>query len=57
MQVLTRPHRRSFEVRHNEWRSGRIPEENVWGNALYRVVTEGITTEQASMKRIAQIKQ
>ena len=44
-------------VRDNEWRSGRIWEENVWGKAVHRVVTESISPEQAVDEAIARIKQ
>jgi multiple sugar transport system substrate-binding protein len=36
---------------------GPVWEENVWGNAVHRVVTEGITPEQAVDEAIARIKQ
>ena len=32
-------------------------EENVWGNAVHRVVAEGISPEQAVDEAIARIKQ
>jgi multiple sugar transport system substrate-binding protein len=57
MQIISRPHLMNMDVRDNEWRSGRIWEENVWGNAVHRVVTEGITPEQAVDEAIARIKQ
>jgi hypothetical protein len=46
-----------LSIRRGEWRSGQIVEENVWGNAAYRVVTEAITTEQAVDEAITRIKQ
>jgi multiple sugar transport system substrate-binding protein len=57
IQILTRPHLMNMDVRDNEWRSGPIWEENVWGNAVHRVVTEGISPEQAVDEAIARIKQ
>jgi multiple sugar transport system substrate-binding protein len=57
MQILTRPHLMSMDVRDNEWRSGRIWQENVWGKAVHRVVTEGISSEQAVDEAIARIKE
>jgi multiple sugar transport system substrate-binding protein len=57
MQILTRPHHMSYDVRDNEWRSSRITDENVWGKAVQRVVTEGITPEQAVDEAIARIKE
>ena len=58
IQMLTRPHQYNpLGVRDNEVRSSRILEEHVWGNAVHRVVTEGITPEQAADEAIARIKQ
>jgi multiple sugar transport system substrate-binding protein len=57
IQVLTQPHLTDVRVRDNEWRSSRVYEENVWGRAVHRVVTEGITPEQAVDEAIARIKQ
>ena len=47
----------NMDVRDNEWRSGRIWEENVWGKAVHRVVADGISPEQAVDEAIARIKQ
>jgi multiple sugar transport system substrate-binding protein len=58
IQILSRPHYGpALGVRDKEWRSPRIFEENVWGNAVHRVVTEGITPEQAVDEAIARIKE
>jgi multiple sugar transport system substrate-binding protein len=57
IQVMTRPHLLDMDVRDNEWRSGRIWGENVWGNAVHRVAAEGISPEQAVDDAIARIKQ
>jgi multiple sugar transport system substrate-binding protein len=58
IQMLTRPHQYNpLGVRDNEVRSSRILEEHVWGNAVHRVVTEGISPEQAVENAIARIKQ
>jgi multiple sugar transport system substrate-binding protein len=57
IQTLTRPHLMNMDVRDNEWRSGPIWEENVWGDAVHSVVTEGISPEQAVDEAIARIKQ
>jgi multiple sugar transport system substrate-binding protein len=46
-----------MDLRDNEWRSSRIWRENVWAKAVHRVVTEGITPEQAVDEAIARIKQ
>ena len=57
IQIMTQPHLLDMDVRDNEWRSGPIWDENVWGKAVHRVVTEGITPEQAVDEAIARIKQ
>jgi multiple sugar transport system substrate-binding protein len=58
VQTLTLPQQfNDTGVRDNEWRSGRIWQENVWGNAVHRVVTENISPEQAVDEAIARIKQ
>jgi hypothetical protein len=45
------------DVRDMEWRSGQIWDENVWGNSVYRLVTDGIGREQAVEEAIARIKE
>ena len=57
VQILTRPHQMPTVVRDHEGRSGRIWQENVWGRAVHRVVTEGISPERAVDEAIARIKQ
>jgi multiple sugar transport system substrate-binding protein len=57
IQILTRPHLIDLGIRDNEWRSSGIWRENVWGKAVHRVVTEGITPEQAVDEAIARIKE
>ncbi len=57
IQVLTRPHLIDTGVRGKEWRSGPIWDENVWGNAVHRVVADGISPEQAVDEAIGRIKQ
>jgi multiple sugar transport system substrate-binding protein len=57
IQILTRPHLIDAGVRDHEWQSDRISEENIWGKAVHRVVTEGISPEQAVDEAIARIKQ
>ena len=47
----------NMDVRDNEWRSGPIWEENVWGKAVHRVAADGISPEQAVDEAIARIKQ
>jgi multiple sugar transport system substrate-binding protein len=58
VQMLTRAHQyNGLGVRDNEVRSTRIFEEEIWGTAVQRVVTEGISPEQAVDEAIARIKQ
>jgi multiple sugar transport system substrate-binding protein len=57
IQIMTEPQLLNEDVRDNEWRSGLIFEENVWGNAVHRVVTENISPEEAVDEAIARIKQ
>jgi multiple sugar transport system substrate-binding protein len=46
-----------MDVRDQEWKSGRIYDENVWGKAAHGVAAEGISPEQAVDEAIARIKQ
>ena len=58
IQILTRAHEeQGGGVRDNEWRSGRIGEEEIWGNAVHRVAADGISPEQAIDEAIARIKE
>jgi multiple sugar transport system substrate-binding protein len=57
IQIMTQPQLLDMDVRDNEWRSGRIWQENVWGKAVHRVAAEGISPEQAVDEAIARIKQ
>jgi multiple sugar transport system substrate-binding protein len=56
IQIMTHPHLLNQDVRDHEWQSGPIWEENVWGTAVHRVVTDGITPEQAVDDAVARIK-
>jgi multiple sugar transport system substrate-binding protein len=56
IQILTQPHQLDRGVR-SDWRSHRVWDENVWGKAVHRVVTDGISPEQAVDEAIARIKQ
>ncbi len=42
-RLLTQPHLMDMDVRDNEWRSGPIWSENVWGKAVHRVVADGLS--------------
>jgi multiple sugar transport system substrate-binding protein len=58
VQILNQPHHDpTLGVRDKERRSPPIFEENVWGNAVHRIVTDGITPEQAVDEAIARIQQ
>ena len=58
IQILTQPQLiNTGGVRDHEWQSGSIRGENVWGNAVHRVVADGITPEQAVDEAIARVKQ
>jgi multiple sugar transport system substrate-binding protein len=56
IQIMTGPHLIDIGVRDHEWQSDRITEENVWGNAVHRVVADGVSPEQAVDEAIARIK-
>jgi multiple sugar transport system substrate-binding protein len=58
VQILSRAHYDpTLGVRDQEWRSPPIFEENVWAKAVRRVVSDGISPEQAVDEAIARIKQ
>jgi multiple sugar transport system substrate-binding protein len=57
IQIMTEPHLMDMDVRDQELQSGPIWAENVWGRAVHRVVTEGVTPEQAVDEAIVWIKQ
>jgi multiple sugar transport system substrate-binding protein len=57
IQIMTQPQLLDMDIRDNEWRSGPIWDENVWGKAVHRVVADGISPEQAVDEAIARIKQ
>jgi hypothetical protein len=57
IQILTRPNQVDVGVGDNEARSGQIWQENVWGKAAHRVVTDGISPEQVVDGAVARIKE
>jgi multiple sugar transport system substrate-binding protein len=59
MQISARSlaHEYAYAPISGDWRHQRVNEEHVWANAVYRVVTEGISPEQAVDEAIARIKQ
>jgi multiple sugar transport system substrate-binding protein len=57
MQFLTRPRAYDYVAVSGEWRHARVHEERVWARAVHRIVTEGLTPEQAADEAIARVKQ
>ena len=57
IQMLTRQHLMNQDVRDHEWQSSQLRRENVWGQAVHRVVAEGISPAQAVDEAILRIKQ
>ena len=57
IQFLTRPHRYDYAAVSGEWRHRKVEAELVWAKAIHRIVTEGITPEQAADEAIARVKQ
>jgi multiple sugar transport system substrate-binding protein len=58
VQTMTQPHRLAMEVvGGHEDRSGRIWQENVWGQAVHRVAAEGWSPEQAVDEAVARVKE
>jgi multiple sugar transport system substrate-binding protein len=57
MQVASRPLALNYAAASGNWRHARVDQEYVWANAVHRVVTEGMSPEQAVDEAIARIKQ
>ena len=57
MQFASRPMHYDYATVSGDWRYGRVGQEDAWGKAIHRVVTEGISPEQAVDEAIARIKQ
>ena len=57
MQLLTRPRSYDYVVASGDWRRSQVEQERVWAKAIQRVVTEGISPEQAVDEAIARVKQ
>jgi multiple sugar transport system substrate-binding protein len=57
MQVSSRPIRYEYAQALGNWRHDTVWQEFTWAKAIHRVVTEGITPEQAVDEAIARIKQ
>ena len=57
MQAASRPLAHDYATASGDLRHERIGTERVWAKAIHRVVTEGISPEQAVDEAIARIKQ
>jgi multiple sugar transport system substrate-binding protein len=57
VQTMTQPQIIPGVLQDHEARSSRVWQENVWGRAVHRVVTEGISPEQAVDEAIVRVKQ
>jgi multiple sugar transport system substrate-binding protein len=57
MQIASRPTWYDYVTVTGDWRHNRVLSEQVWEGAIYRIVTEGISAEQAVDEAIARIKQ
>jgi multiple sugar transport system substrate-binding protein len=58
MQISSRPMQHDYATVSGDWRYDRVfSQELVWSKAIHRVVTQGITPEQAVDEAIARIKQ
>ena len=57
IQFRTRPRSYLYSVVSGDPRHMLVGQENVWGKAVHRVVTAGISPEQAVDEAIARIKE
>ena len=58
MQVASRPLAHNYVVASGDWRHDQVvSRERVWPTAIHRIVTEGISPDQAVDEAIARIKQ
>jgi multiple sugar transport system substrate-binding protein len=57
MQVTSRPIHHDYATVSGDWRYDLVWQELVWAKAIHRIVTEGISPEQAVDEAIAHIKQ
>ena len=57
MQVASRPMQYDYATVSGDWRYDLIWQERVWEKAIHRIVTEGISPEQAVDEAIARIKE
>jgi hypothetical protein len=52
-----RPLAHDYAAASGDWRHDRVQTERVWQKAIHRIVSEGISPEQAVDEAIARIKQ
>jgi hypothetical protein len=57
MQVASRPMQHEYVTVSGDMRYDQVWQERVWPKAIHRIVTEGISPEQAVDEAIARIKQ
>jgi multiple sugar transport system substrate-binding protein len=57
MQISSRPLALHYAAASGNWRHDRAHQERLWGKAIHRVVTEGVTPERAADEAIARVKQ
>jgi multiple sugar transport system substrate-binding protein len=57
MQVASRPLLHNYAAASGNWRHDLVEQEYLWQKAIHRIVTEGITPEQAVDEAFARIKQ
>jgi multiple sugar transport system substrate-binding protein len=57
IQVSSRPLAHNYAAASGNWRHQLVDQEAVWAKAVHRIVTEGISPEQAVDEAIARIKQ
>ena len=57
MQVSSRAPNYDYTVALGDWRHDAVWQEFPWGKAIHRIVTEGISPEQAIDEAIARIKE
>jgi multiple sugar transport system substrate-binding protein len=56
MQMSLRPLAHDYATASGDWRHDRVQTERVWQKAIARIVTEGISPEQAVNEAIARVK-
>jgi multiple sugar transport system substrate-binding protein len=57
MQASSRPMQHDYATASGNWRHDRVWQERVWPKAIHRIVTRGITPEQAVDEAFARVKQ